>query len=150
MKEPAFFELVTNRPQEFKNKCPYCKSTNIRRGGSTTTLVGGGNNHIWTDTRCQDCRKTFTIEEKGNNIWLTDRSGKILRGVPSCFERYIYECAHCGGDVDRTYTELDGITPTNSLSYEYNNEERIKKFRIFFECQDCGKKVESEEEYYYG
>lgn len=100
MKSFELFEIVTNRPSEYKSldqcKCPYCQSKKLKSRGYSTTLAGM-NNHEWHDYSCSDCGKRFTIERKGSNIWMTEKGGRILNGMPSCFESYIYTCSKCGG-----------------------------------------------------
>lgn len=146
MKE--LFELVKNKPDKKLNglnvKCPYCKSSDLRTTETTETLVGGppGVNHRWESKVCNDCGKKFTLESKYMNYWITDKDRKVLKGMPCCFERYIYTCK-CGGNVTREYRDKNG-SPINSLSYIDGKPQ----FNTFFRCDTCNKEIETEDGYW--
>lgn len=147
----TFLDLVIERPDsELKIDeylCPYCNSTNVEATPQGQTLVadyGTDANHVWTGIQCNDCGKTCTHEHRSFNSWYTDSRGKILRGIPSCFERYIYTCRHCGGDVVRKYLKLDSDEEVSCCSYGPDeNGIWTPKQRTVFECHSCGESVES-------
>jgi hypothetical protein len=150
------FSLVTQRPLNISKleevKCPYCKSPKSTEGHSRSTLLGRAGsidpNHYWHEKTCNECRKFYIVEKKEHNIWITDRQHKVLAGLPSCFESYIYECKLCGGEVHRHYTSLEG-KPTTALGWNYlETGEPQKLFRTFFECQSCHTKIETKNDYY--
>ena len=122
----TFLDIVTQRDDPTIDRdnptCPYCQSTNVTDNGGSTTLVGGYYNHIHHDCRCNDCKERFMLEikEQGKRddyiAWYTDKDGKILGGIPGCFESYTYTCSKCGGDVHRHQLEIDSDTPVRCLS----------------------------------
>lgn len=131
------------------NICPFCNSKSLNDYGTSTTLVGftgEDRNHIWNSKHCCSCNKDFTIESKGNNVWITIEKSIIIKGVPNCFEAYIYDCK-CGGKITRNYTDLDG-KPMYYLKGEYVNGKFIKHYKVFFKCNKCELNLESEKEYY--
>lgn len=152
------FELVKERPSPSLTRdetiCPFCNSHNVKINEHWETLVGGDPdpNHHWKSSTCNDCKEDFTHEYKYNNVWYT-KKGKILKGIPSCFENYIYTCNKCDGDVIRKYTKLDGsdlqgadgivLTITTTMDGKW-----IKQFRIFYVCQKCNSSIEVPDEYY--
>jgi len=153
----AFLDIVKERPDwSIKSKpvCPFCKSTNVKKGGGVTTLVGGKYNHIWNECECRKCHEKFTLEtkERGRLLkpmrWYT-KKGKILRGIPACFECYIYTCKKCNGNVVRKYVRLDSNEPVEILSSGTDdNGVWCNKYRIIFRCESCGAEVESENDNY--
>ena len=149
-----FLDLVTERPDkslrpiEGLNKCPYCRYRKLTSFGTSSTLTGG-DNHQWTDYLCRDCLKSFVVEDKGSNAWIVEKNtGKILRGIPTCFETYVYTCKHCGGDVRRHYYKLDEDVYVDCLVTDIKDGKSIKRYRSVFKCDDCGEQVESENDYY--
>jgi len=130
--------------------CPFCDSKNVEELGHEQTLVDGceGNdpNHHWHLHLCKECLMEFTVESKEANVWYTFKN-KVMRGIPTCFENYIYTCNFCFGDVYRAEYELDGETKITDgiLVYEPCNK---PMFRTFYECDDCGDSVESINRYY--
>jgi hypothetical protein len=154
----TFLSFVKERPNpDLKIDeyiCPYCLSSDVETKGSSATLVGGRKeddvNHVWTKCSCKSCWNSFVHEHRHNNVWYTSQ-GKILAGIPSCFESYIYTCSSCGGNVHRHYRELDGITKTNGFLKTAYDENDIwtKYYKVFFECENCKKSAESSIEYWY-
>lgn len=160
-----FLELVTERPDPKLWKkgvfCPYCKSKDVTTFGTRTTLVGyfgKDMNHTHTECRCNKCNKEFTRETKGyDNVWFTDPKGKVLLGIPHCFEGYIYTCKHCGGDVHRNWYEVatDKETPTvdicgtpmQILSTEVKDGKSVRRQYPVFRCKQCGKEIKSTNDY---
>ena len=161
-----FLELVTERPNKKLWKkgifCPYCKSKDVVTFGTSTTLVGfvGKNmNHTHTGCRCSKCNKEFTRETKGyDNVWFTDPYGKVLLGIPYCFEGYIYTCKHCGGDVIRTFFNVVDdkeaqhliINDKDSgqiLSTEVKDGKSLRRQYPVFKCKQCGKEIKSENDH---
>jgi DNA-directed RNA polymerase subunit RPC12/RpoP len=153
-----FLELVKERPDpELWKKdvfCPYCgEEKNIQNFGTRTTLVGyfGKNmNHTHTHCRCMKCNKEFTRETKGyDNVWFTAPDGKVLLGIPYCFEYYVYTCKHCGGDVKLHH--FDNITkePAKCLSYKTDETDGKMKPQFYnvFKCESCGEEIVSENYY---
>ena len=160
-----FLKLVTERPDKKLWKkgvfCPYCKSKDVVTFGTSTTLVGyfGKNmNHTHTGCRCSKCNKEFTRETKGyDNVWFTDPHGKVLLGIPYCFEGYIYTCKHCGGDVVKVWFDVatDKETPIveingslmQILSTEVKDGKSIRRQYPVFKCKQCNKEIKSENDY---
>lgn len=150
------YNIVTQRPDSSLDKkvlaqtCPYCESTNISADSISHTLIGGDpdSNHYWNRLQCTSCKRRFTVEWKYNNVWLVSDDDHVLAGIPSCFEHYVYTC-NCGGDVTRTYTKLDGISPVQALQISYENGECIRGYRIFYACDTCDANVETPEDYCY-
>ena len=150
-----------------KPACPHCGSKGVETHGMTTTLVGGGNgpddnpNHTWTGCFCKVCEKSFTRETKSGNVWYTregevkDAGGGIMyherllvKGIPSCFEAYVYGC-RCGGKITRRQTEMDGKAPTNgSCTYSIKDGVSTAQFRTFYSCDKCGKTIEPDFEHW--
>lgn len=163
-----FLELVKERPDPKLWKrglfCPYCKSKNVDNLGTRSTLVGyiGKDlNHTHTYCRCQDCNNEFIRETKGfDNVWFTAPDGKVLLGIPYCFENYVYTCKHCGGDVIKiwydinTNEQLKPIVINDKetgfvLSSEVRDGKTIPKQYPVFRCKQCGKEIRSENDYIY-
>lgn len=150
------FELVRERPiaerSSERPSCPYCQSRKLETASAFTTLVGGGDrndpdedpNHRHIEMRCLACWRRFMRELKYANVWYTTTDSdvsKVLRGMPSCFEGYVYTCQHCGGDIQRRYTEMDGVEPVRGgLHY---SAEHGAEFRTFFDCMGCGRTAET-------
>jgi len=153
----TFLPLVKERPDRSlkidKFKCPYCKSKKLETKDVCTTLVAGRGdaNHVWTKLLCLDCKKEFMHEHIDYNTWYTDSNKKILAGIPSCFEDYVYTCSHCGGDVTRKYFEKESEKEVEVLKTKIDPDtgEHIKEYRIVFECESCHKKIESDIEHWY-
>jgi len=152
-----FLELVTERPDPKLNKkgifCPYCKSKEVQTFGTRSTLVGYSGvdrNHTWTECRCRECQKEFTWETKGSDrVWVTDPDGKVLLGIPRCFERYTYTCKHCGGDVQLKHFNIeDDKEATTGLSYSVVDGKSTAHQYHVFQCDGCGEKVKTENYYY--
>ena len=152
-KEFGLFEMVKQRPNiKLKNKrvkCPYCGAKKVRKRYSSTTLLGIDEyNHKQFYKQCLNCNKKFTVEQKGKNVWITNEDGHVLDGMPSCFENYTYDCI-CGGVVRRRHENTDG-TPkgTLSITMSCDNKNPIKHYRTFWDCDKCGKTIETEQDYY--
>lgn len=152
----GLLEIVKERPDPSLTMdnimCPHCESEDVKNTGHSQTLVGSIDgydpNHHWYDYVCKTCDEYFMLERKDGNIWYTaGRFGsKIFKGMPTCFESYIYTCVHCDGDVHRVTKELDGVTLNTSEWTSYDDGRPL--FRTFFECQSCEASVESINEHY--
>jgi DNA-directed RNA polymerase subunit RPC12/RpoP len=153
-----FLELVTERPNPKLWKkgvfCPYCKSKDVTTFSTRSTLVGysGKNmNHTHTECRCNKCNKEFTRETKGfDNVWFTASDGKVLLGIPYCFEYYVYTCKHCGGEV--IVHHFDNQTNEECkycLNYKTDEADGKMKPQFYnkFICKSCGKEITSENYY---
>jgi len=157
----TFLTLVTERPDESlkidEYFCPYCESEDVSTKCNGMTCVGGGGdaNHVWTSVDCHNCGKQSTHEHIDYNTWYTEgfrNNGvrKIVRGIPSCFESYIYTCSHCGGDVTRNYLELDSDKPVECLHKKPNvNGSWENQYRIVFKCESCKENITSDIEQWY-
>jgi len=152
-----FLELVTERPDPKLSKkgifCPYCKSKEVQTFGTRSTLVGYfgvDRNHTWTECRCSKCQKEFTWETKGfDRVWVTDPNGKVLLGIPRCFEYYVYTCKHCGSDVKLKHFNIDDDKEaTTGLSYSVVDGKSTPHQYHVFQCDGCGEKVKTENYYY--
>ena len=90
-----FLELVKERPDRTlkldETFCPFCCSTDIKEVEHIQTLLGGkpDPNHHWHHCECNNCNEKFIKEHKCTNVWYT-KDGKILAGIPNCFESYKY------------------------------------------------------------
>jgi hypothetical protein len=153
-----FLELVTQRPDPKLWKkgtfCPYCKSKNVQSFGTMTTLVGYAGkdmNHTHERCRCTECNKEFTRETKGyDNVWFTDPDGKILLGIPYCFEHYVYTCKHCGGDVVHKFYNISDDKEAQFVTVTVSSQKGIPSVHhqyCVFECQQCHEKIRSENDY---
>ena len=154
-KNNKLFELVSDKPlnviPKSKVKCPYCGTKEIQSLGTRGTLVGGNPdpNHYWNHCRCKKCDKKFTKEYKRENVWYTDEVCRILLGVPSCFESYVYSCKKCGfkHSVHREYRQMDGVTKhTGLLKYTIGSKKQHQ--RCFYVCKECGAEIEYPQGYW--
>jgi len=143
-----FLDIVNERPDPFMKspKCPCCGSDNINCGDASSTLVGGNNvNHHWTECQCNECQSKFTFEKKGHglisNCWVTC-NGRILHGIPSCFESYVYTCHECGGEIRRSSYDLNSGDKVSTLIYDIVDGKSVPKFRTLFECDNCDVSME--------
>lgn len=151
------FELVTQRPEDrlrdwgVNPECPRgCPNAKIERTEPTSmTLVGGGKqaNHTWSPFRCLSCGTEFVVESKAGNTWATTSrgEGRVLCGIPSCFESYVYTCAKCGGDVLRHFTETDGETPVSCLRRTVGGD---RHYRAIYRCENCRASAEPPYDYW--
>jgi len=144
--EDAIFALVADRPVKFsvRNNCPYCTSTDVQMISRYST-VNYPDPHFSDNCVCTACERSFCRERKGANIWFTSK-GKVLLGMPSCFESYTYTCRHCGGDVQREYRELDGVTLL--VGNALRSAEGKPQFRPFYKCSKCNREIEYPENYW--
>jgi hypothetical protein len=142
-KRHGFLRLVTERHDPNltrKHICPYCRRPNTVMGGVTTqTLVGGPYNHFTTHCTCNFCHEDFIHHwrEQGKHWktgkirrvhWYTDKSRKVLAGIPGCYEPYLWTCKHCGGDVAVKREKYDGVvTPEQAKALYWHR----------FTCQSC-------------
>jgi hypothetical protein len=153
----AFFSLVTNRPDPTLNHetcpCRHCGHQGpLEVVGHCQTLVGNvrgaDSNHHWRTLKCPACSGIMEIETKEGNSWEVSATekGKLLRGVPGCFENYIYTCARCSGNVTREYrNKVSGkVTSCTSVGPEGRGH------TIWICCDQCKASVESRHEYYGG
>lgn len=147
-----FLDLVTERPNKRLKInsffCPFCKSKDVELVNSCTTLVAGRKeddvNHVWNYCECNKCHEKFTHEHHYNNTWYT-QNRKILLGIPSCFESYIYTCKHCGGDVEsEDYDIKTGEVATVLVS----TGDGTKLYKTVFQCKKCHKQTNSAIEYW--
>ncbi|MFW5890946.1 MAG: hypothetical protein ACOCUI_01905 [bacterium] len=153
-----FLDLVKERPDENLKIdefiCPFCDSTEVEKLGGHTTLVAGSGdpNHVWTFLRCKKCGNKSTHEHIDYNTWYTlgIQGSKILKGIPSCFENYIYTCKFCNGEVVRKYYGKKSNKKVKVLSTILNEEtgEFEKQYKTVFECRDCKKSIESDVDYW--
>jgi len=159
-KQHPLFKIVADRPTDDEPTdaaCPCCRSESVRQEGETSTSVGcfpgEDPNHHRVQCWCEKCGQSFTKEWKYKNVWYTS-GGKVLRGMPSCFESYVYRCLKCDGDVRREYTELDGETKAVNLMAvnegKRGRQKWVRKYRTFYSCSGCGKRTEVEDEYWLG
>jgi hypothetical protein len=158
-------DIVADRPIDekpsSKPSCPTCGGTLLKDNGTWTTLVGGGTgpdddpNHTWASFECLACSLRFTRETKQGNVWYTGgrETGVVVRGMPSCFERYTYAC-HCGGRISsRCLDRASGAVATIvTWSNEEDGEDLITtpSFVVFMSCDRCGKYEQCIEEYWLG
>jgi DNA-directed RNA polymerase subunit RPC12/RpoP len=154
-------DLVKERPLDEKPgdpaRCPECGSKELYDLGGRSTLLGWSGpvnpNHRWHKFDCRACKLSFTREVKGNNVWYTKQIGEgghhgialVIKGMPSCFELYIYTCTKCGSRVQRTRTKMDGITPTEVLSTRLVDGKTVREYRTFYACGGCGARLEVDE-----
>lgn len=144
-----------------KVHCPYCNSIKIKKGGKITTLLGGGTgvdddpNHTWCSCTCNNCTKTFIRETKNGNVWYTEGgnykgTSVVLKGVPSCFERYYYTHKKCGKRISLEYRNLDDTKDVSNLaSSKDENGNWIKSYKTFYSCE-CGFRLEVDQDHWHG
>lgn len=152
-------EIVSNKPSDEKRKdavtCPYCSSYDISKYGTLSTCVGYVGvdyNHRWTKCYCNECERKFVRESKGpDSVWYVDEDKKVLKGIPTCFEHYIYQCIKCGGEVEREYIDTKTGKKAKSLSQGLNEKgEWVKLYRTEYRCKGCGHGGKVEDDYYKG
>ena len=154
----AFLKIVKEKYSSKIGKrprCPYCNSSHVKSEGQSTTLVAGKYNHLWEACECLNCHKKFTLETKEQGMfkrpirWITSPEKRILKGIPACFENYIYTCNKCGGEVHRKHLELNSDNEVGCLSSGKDvNGVWVNHYRTVFICKDCGVKIESENDHY--
>jgi hypothetical protein len=146
--EMVAVQPLTEKPSE-NGSCPFCSSSSISRGAYSTTLVGGGTgpdddpNHTHTSCVCQDCKKNFVRETRSGNVWYTEMT-RVLRGMPSCFEDYVYPCK-CGGNVTRKHLHKVDGKELRYLSYDKNGP----NFKTMYSCDKCNVSIETINDYWY-
>ncbi len=144
-----FLEIVTQRPEHLSKSaiCPYCNKT-ATETGSEQTLVGDDKyNHFWIRCHCSSCARDFSIEHKGGNVWIVSDHKKVLKGIPTCWETYVYTCGKCNGDVYRRHVDKVSHQPLNSVVTVIGDDEQ--NWVAEFKCDQCGVAAYSENEYYY-
>lgn len=104
-------------------------------------------NHVTTDYECRGCRRKFFVHAKSGNIWVTDEASKVLKGIPTCFETFIYTCVKCGGNVERKYTAKDGVSDVKGLCSRNINGTWVKEYCTFYRCVTCGHGGEVDSDY---
>ncbi len=152
-------DIVTQRPiseaPTDPSRCPYCESTDTKVVRRYSTLLGFSGpvntNHQWYESLCSGCKRLYTREVKGLNVWYTpyrDRDSvgdpQVLKGLPSCFESYQYTCAKCSGPVLRTHRDLRG-NATHSLSERNVDGVWVREYTTHYNCTKCGHGGEVEE-----
>jgi len=165
-----FLDIVKDRVDPTLDKdnkvCPFCNSTNISVLVWHSTAVGSGPgedcNHHWESCICGGCANAFVYEYKGHgskeadgkkvpnyNVWIT-KERKILKGMPTCFERYIYTCSKCGGDVNVTDYDKGTKNVARCLGTSLNEDTGIyeNQYDTYYKCFCCGVEVKSSTEYY--
>lgn len=154
----AFLDIVKERHDPsigYRPVCPYCFSNKVRIHQSMSTAVTR-NNHVWKKCECDKCSKTFSFEVKEGSEdteeirWYVSDEGKILKGIPGCFEYYIYTCNKCDGDVVRKHLRIGSDEECTILSSGPDeNGVWTKHYRDVFCCKGCGQSVESENDHYW-
>lgn len=133
--------LVTNQPypEDQPDRCPDCGSTELTDHGGWSTLAGGppGINHAMHDMSCSSGH-AFQKETKWGERWFT-RNGKLLMGVPGCYETCVWTCAKCGEDMEGYHTTPDG-TRLGQDGKPYGIQLGVT--RTFYCCRGCGVEVE--------
>lgn len=151
------FDIIKERPlaedPEGDGSCPYCGSTETELLGEETTLLGWTGsvnpNHRRQTRSCKGCSRGFTREIRGVNVWYTEHPRVILRGVPSCFEDYVYTCIKCGAAVRRDHFDLQG-NPAKFLSSRLVGDEWVRGYTTRYACTQCGHGGETAEDYWDG
>lgn len=145
----AFLALIDTYPLreniDSPPRCPSCLSEQSKETGFTQTLVGGAANHFWQYAECARCGLEYCREWKEHgegvrpNVWYTRDRGRVVRGVPSCFEDYRYACAKCGETVRRAYVDkATGIEGGTTSGYTHNVDGKwITTHRIVYRCDGC-------------
>lgn len=139
-------DIVSNTFEHDDGTCPFCGKSNYKIHGSITTQVyyfGVNQNHVTSSCSCS-CGENFVrhskrypVDETDNvgqeNVWITNTSGKLLRGAPNCYESYIYTCKKCNGDVHRNYLDLKG----EKAKYLITTVGGGKEYTTHFNCTKC-------------
>ena len=129
---------------KLRPRCPYCDSMDVLDVAHTMTCLGGtpDPNHHTHGCVCRDCEKGFTWEHKYNWSrtweWYINSSRLVLRGIPGCYESYVYQC-RCGGSIRRRLTELDGTTETHWIGSRNGK----RTYRTWFTCDRCKFQIET-------
>jgi hypothetical protein len=148
------FEIVAERPlaevPTDAPTCPDCNRTPARETYREQTLLGWSGkgwspNHTWSGLEC-GCGAIFVREWKSGNVWYTRErvEGRVLRGMPSCFERYTYTCAKCSGPVRREYKQLDGSPLHGGLLTTKDGPQYLAEYR----CRVCNHGGRVERDYW--
>lgn len=143
--QTELLSLITQQPVQKADIvcCPYCQSILFQLLESQSTLLGYARcadpNHYTYTYRCSSCEKRFHVNVKRPNMWITDTTGRVIKGVSDCWENVIYTCAECGGDVVRSYLNLDGTTrnPNTGLNYHLTDKSIVADFQTKWECVVC-------------
>ena len=168
----VLFDIVKQRPLVYEKPldapvCPYCDSDEVRMGSKCTTLVGGWCNHVWQRLECLECKMVCVREykehgkEPDGNVWYTEgrhakhdrdpsKPPRVLLGVPSCFEDYLYDCAKCGkeGAVSREHLKLHSWEPVDVLVRTIGDGKSVKQYHTTYSCSKCGHGGFVEEDYW--
>jgi len=150
-----FLNLVTQKEEIHLSPdyphCPFCNSDELEFCKREETLVASygiyDSNHHWIHYKCKKCNELFIMEYNGcnnakplprYNVWYT-QCKKVLKGIPTCFESYLYTCRYCGGNVQRqSEDEIDVINYYNCHT----------KPKIIFKCLNCKEEVKSSNNYF--
>lgn len=123
--------------------CPYCESEDVSCTDVEETMLGWFStdplenpNHRWEYHACNGCSKTFCVEKQRNNVWYTTDRIKVLRGVSSCYETYLYTCK-CSGDVLWERRNLDGVLETRNVTFIGPHLPRHQILVHHAVCQSC-------------
>tara|TARA_Y100000310_G_C20693897_1_gene824140 strand:- start:1588 stop:2067 length:480 start_codon:yes stop_codon:yes gene_type:complete len=150
-----FLSIVVERNDTSLTKspiCPYCNSEDMESKCHHQTLLACGKtdpNHHWHEYVCKSCKSMFTLEYKEDIVWYTNQDKKVLKGIPGCYETYVYTCSKCGGDVKRHNLDLVTGQETSMLSYQAGEDGKlIKGHRTIFSCDNCLVEIESDDEYF--
>lgn len=142
--------LIQQRPTSYVEgepvACPSCGEPS-KPYSESSTLVGGDRNHFWKYHSCSKCSYKFVQEHKRDKQWVTvktESGQKVLSGVSTCFENYVYTCRHCGGDVVRKYKNLDGSPHTSGVLSASKSPDGTWKnnYRTSYQCQACRLEVD--------
>lgn len=143
-----FVQQPTTQKPSDRPHCPHCQSLDVEETRGFTTLVGGDRhpdrdpNHRWNPVYCRDCHLTSTRELKDGMVWYTGQGGhgdgRVLEGLPGCFEHYVLTHVTCHGDVVRRYTDEDGVSAVAGLTSVFKNEKWVHEYRTFWNCVNCG------------
>jgi len=119
-------------------------------------------NHKWRYVECRECHEHYTIESKYANVWVTigletpirahldnepPKERLVVRGLPSCYESYVYDCALChGGHVRREYYKLHEDVPLHAPNDKYRMLTTIpakggKQYRATWVCDKCNARI---------
>jgi len=143
----AVLPQIVNEPRIYC-ECPACGTVLPR--GALAVVRGGNGYHDTYGARCEECGSRWFVEDSADfcegppkNRWIIDhKTRRVLSGVSSCCGG-AYLC-RCGGTIHRSVTGLDGATPTSLFVWAQGGPQ----FRVFWSCDSCDFKAETEDREY--
>lgn len=137
------FDIVKERPitEQVKDaaSCPRCRSSEVTLGQESISM-----DHHRRELLCQACgfmaiREWVVDRFRGTeNVWYT-MGMVILRGLPSCYERFVYACIKCDGAIAGKKFAKDSDELVEFCSVQIGGPKNGEKnYRNVYRCDGCG------------